>query len=306
MANDISTIAASFLKDLYAIPPFAAMRAAVEGGSLLANPEGFLGSAFTTETGAVVGEGQLDAYYRSVLDRIIAELPENSLERQYIVLTDEFRFIKEKYLVFRSTEVSRFFETLTQEFADSLTLIDLYRADLEELEERIHQIDDTFEFVSVIDRSYLSVLARLAGSADAYMREMIRVKIEHYNIMTALRMTQLGKNRELIESLFITGDLVDTYALEHLEYRDVVSEIGMMLGLKPDQTSVTSIETHLLNHEIAVINTATFEGVTGARIIQYVEQLRFFIANMKVVFASKAMGLKEEEVIQRFVAYDAI
>jgi hypothetical protein len=306
MANDISTIAASLLKDLYAIPPFTAMRTAAEGGSLLANPEGFLGSAFTTETGAVVGEGQLDGYYRSVLDRIIAELPEGSLEYNYIILTDEFRFIKEKYLLFRSAETTHFFDTLVKEYGDSLTLLDVYRVELEALEDRIHSIDDTFEFISLIDRVYLTVLAAAAAKADEYMREIIRVKIEHYNVMTALRMTQLGKKRELIESLFVTGDLVDTYALEHLEYRDVVAEIGMMIGMKPEQISVTAIETRLLNHEITVINKATFEGVTGARIIQYIEQLRFFIANMKVVFASKAMGLTQEEVMKRFVAYDAI
>ncbi len=305
MANTISTIAASLLQDLYAIPPFSALKTAADSGSLFKSPEAFLASVFRTAEGSIASDKQLDVHYRSIIDSIVTSLPEDSIEYQYIVLAEEFRFIKEKYLVFRSGEVSSFYTTLKQDWARSLKLFSLYDDALKKLEPSLHDIDDTFEFVSLIDRTYLIVLAGLAKQSDAYLRGVVKEKIEQYNIMTTLRMAQLGKSRELIESLFVTEGLADTYALEHLEYRDVVSEIGLLLGMRPDMISVTTIETALFNREMATINKATFEGVSGARIIQYVEQLRFFISNMKVVFAGVAMGLAEEEITKRFVAYNA-
>lgn len=304
MSNDTSTIAAGLLRELYKIPSYIEFKKLIEAGTFQQNPEILLNALFSGEAVAAT-PAALDDRYRAQLDMILKQVGEESVIYQYLALGEDFRVVKQKYLGYRALGVSSFYEELKKDTTVSLRMFSFYEDVVAKTEPLLHKIEDTFEFVSRIDSMYLQALARIAEGADEYIQDIVRVKIENYHYMTVLRLTQLGKSREIIESLFVPVEgLVSTYGVEHLTYQDVVTEVGLLVGLKPEQISVTAIETHLLNKEIATVNKATFTGVGGERIIQYFEQLRYFIADVKVVLTAHAMNLPAADVLSRLVAYD--
>lgn len=307
MANDISTIAARLLKSLYSIPSYESVKQAIESGSLIHTPEATIKNLFPAIDGAIDGNN-LDRFYEIELERVLNDSKGENVVYRYLGFTADFRIIKQLYLKYRAASISGYAKTLETEDASKLRLLPEYITLLKNSEKIFHEVDDTFEFVNRIDGLYLQALAEVAvESNNEYVKRVVKQKIDNYHLMTVLRMTQLGKSPEVIQNLFITvhelGVMPQT--LDKMQAHDVVTQIGTQVGLAPADISVTAIETRLNNKEIGVINQATFEGVSGERIIQYFERLKYCIADIKVALAAHAMDLPAEEVLKRCVNYEA-
>lgn len=307
MANDISTIAARLLKSLYSIPSYTEVRGAIESGTLLHNPEATLNALFPTIGGVVDGKA-LDRFYEAELERILNDAKGENVVYRYLGYTADFRFIKQQYLKYRASSVSEYANTLETEESQKLRLLSEYIKLLKNSEHIFHTVEDTFEFVNRLDGLYLQALAEVAvESGNEYVKRVVKQKIDNYHLMSVLRMTQLGKHPDAIQNLFITVHELGVMPqnLDSLSGHDIVSQIGTQVGLTSAEISVTAIETHLSNKEISVINQATFEGVSGERIIQYFERLKFCISDIKVALAAHAMDLSAEDVLKRCVNYEA-
>jgi hypothetical protein len=305
MPNDISTIAASLLKNLYQIPSFDDFKKSIDAGTAYAHPDQLLAGLFPGAT-VEVSEGSLEERYQAQLARVLPQLDPRSDIYTYLVLSEDFRAIKQQYLRFRARHEERYINALRTEGVQSYRLFEQYEDLLQSAESRLHEITDTFEFVSMIDSIYLQALDRGTRGGGEYVRSIVEKKLANYHIMLVLRLTQLGRSREDIERLFVPIEGIPVVGqLKRLQYHDVVTEIGMLVGLKPEQISVAAIETHLLNQELAVINKATYMGVGGERVVQYFERLRYFIADVKVAFAGHAMKMDTATLMTRLVQYDA-
>lgn len=307
MANDISTIAARLLKSLYSIPSYTEVKNSIESGNLLQNPESTLNSLFPMIEG-VVDSKALDRFYNTELERVLNDAKGENVVYRYLGFTADFRFIKQQYLKYRASSVSEYANTLEVEESHNLRLLPEYIKLLKNSEPVFHAVEDTFEFVNRIDGLYLQALAEVAvESGNEYVKRVVKQKIDNYHLMSILRMTQLGKHPDAIQNLFITVHELGVMPqnLEKLSGHDIVNQIGTQVGLVPAEISVTAIETHLNNKEISVINQATFEGVSGERIIQYFERLKFCIADVKVALAAHAMDLSAEDVLKRCINYEA-
>ncbi len=306
MANDISTIAARLLKSLYSIPSYIEVRSAIESGALLHNPESTLNALFPAIQGSVDSKA-LDSFYEAELQRVLNDAKGENVVYRYLGFTADFRFIKQKYLQYRASSIAEYANTLETEESQKLRLLPEYIKLLKNSEHIFHAVEDTFEFVNRIDGLYLQALAEVAiESGNEYVKRVVKQKIDNYHLMSVLRMTQLGKHPDAIQNLFITVHELGVMPqnLDTLNGHDVVNQIGTQVGLAPAEISVTSIETHLNNKEISVINQATFEGVSGERIIQYFERLKFCISDVKVALAAHAMDLSAEDVLKRCVNYE--
>lgn len=307
MANDISTIAARLLKSLYSIPSYTEVKNAIESGTLLHNPESTLNTLFPMIEGVIDGK-VLDRFYETELERVLNDAKGENVVYRYLGFTADFRFIKQQYLKYRASSVSEYANTLEVEASHKLRLLAEYIKLLKNSEHIFHAVEDTFEFVNRIDGLYLQALAEVATeSGNEYVKRVVKQKIDNYHLMSVLRMTQLGKHPDAIQNLFITVHELGVMPqnLDKLNGHDVVNQIGTQVGLLPAEISVTAIETHLNNKEISVINQATFEGVSGERIIQYFERLKFCIGDIKVALAAHAMDLSAEDVLKRCVNYEA-
>lgn len=307
MANDISTIAARLLKSLYSIPSYTEVKNTIESGTLLHNPESTLNALFPMIESVIDGK-VLDRFYETELERVLNDAKGENVVYRYLGFTADFRFIKQQYLKYRASSISEYASTLEVEASHKLRLLPEYIKLLKNSEHIFHAVEDTFEFVNRIDGLYLQALAEVATeSRNEYVKRVVKQKIDNYHLMSVLRMTQLGKHPDAIQNLFITVHELGVMPqnLDRLNGHDVVNQIGTQVGLLPAEISVTGIETHLNNKEISVINQAMFEGVSGERIIQYFERLKFCISDIKVALAAHAMDLSAEDVLNRCVNYEA-
>lgn len=304
MTKDFATLGAGYSYQLFQMPSFHDLEQFVTNSSFAEQLPLFVQSVFPGTT-VKPEESFFDEYYASFINERIQQFDPNSFIYKYIALTHDFRIIKNAYLQAKAEGKDSYLQAVKENKLPSLFLFDSYSSQLEKEEKNLHAVENTAEFINILDRLYLMNICEFAGKENEYVKGIVSAKIEAYNVMSVLRLTQLGRTRERIMDVLI--DRPEMYSLgkiRNLAFGDVVTEVGQLLGIPVENISVTEIETYLLHKEVRAVNHAMFFGVGEERVIQYFEKFRFFISNIKLALAAQALNMEPQKMQSRLINYD--
>jgi hypothetical protein len=305
--TDLSTLGTTYTYYLYKIPSFEHFQQLRKDGALaIADALLPVITPVFRDEHVELNEKYFDTYYSRAVAQVLKTIDADSFAYKYLALTRDFQVIRQLYIRRRAEAAAEYASAVKQEIGQ-LLVPELYMTRLAKEEQHLHNVEDTFEFVNHIDYVYLNVLIDIAEPENTFIHTFVKSKLEMYNVMTVLRLTQMGRAYERIVNLLIdTPHFYSAGILKRLKAGDMLAEVGGLLGLDPKNISVTAIETFLMEKQIRSANQAMFFGVGQERVLQYFTKLHFFIYDIKLILAAHALELPAEQVDERILNYDLV
>ncbi len=249
--------------------------------------------------------GGLNTYYENLFARTLQELPPKSAVYRYITLKADLRTLENMVYARQDSFSGPSMQDTVLSSLGHCYHPERFRDKLSKQSTKLAASEDVFEFLSILEETYLTVAIENALSST-YLTRVITAEVNRHNAMTAIRRGKRGQTKSQITPHLIKDTrLIHRLPVETLEFGDILGELGNLLQIAPANLSETTVETHLLHNEIHALNSAKYEGVDAERIVQYLEIVYHFISNVKLALAARRFGLPAEELQARLVNYTA-
>jgi hypothetical protein len=252
----------------------------------------------------------LNEYPIKQIQEILSLLPHTSIPFIYLQLHQDFHTVKKTFLD-KTHYGQPFGETAFLECFKQLQSTLYFHQEFKKilLHKKSHIIKsaDTFSLVSYIEEIFLTLLFTQVGILSPLMKQFILAKIDHYVCMNTITRIQKGQSQEHImrHLLPIQGSTAIT-AIKSFSFGDIIGDIGDFLHIPTDQINLNTIERTLINRQVAAINKAQFSGMSGERIIQYIERLTYIIHNIKLILLQQEYHTDIEQTKSRLIDYSII
>jgi hypothetical protein len=253
---------------------------------------------------------KLNNYYHTQIEEILSLLPENSAPFVYLTLSQDFEKLKTLALdktIYGEPLGDKAFEQILADTTTHLYYTSQFKPKLLAKEEKLIHSQDSFSLISYLEEIFLTLLFENLSQSSDIMRDFVLAKIDSYTLLNVLTRTQKGQSQEHIlrHLLPIQGSLAIN-AVKSFSFGDIIGDIGQYLNLAPADINTINIENTLIQNEIKTLHRAQFTGMSGDRIIQYIERLQYAIANTKLLILQHNKQIDSKQAKLRFIDYSNI
>lgn len=304
MAGDLINISVVSNFKRNKIPPFSKLENVLESKNiaidLLQLTSFFIANAEKKDLPEQINlKNYFDEQLNKNLADLLGNLPPKSFAYKFLALNVDFIKIRTVYQNYSGNTS----ETLKKSFAGlqkNLLLKDMYLLKINDLNNKLSEYKTSFEILTALDKIYFSLLKDFSRSASAFSKKLIALQIDSYNLSSFFRLHRLGKTNSIHTYLIENPDGI---SIRNLDIQTIENQVAKLMNLT-DEITTEKVEISMKKRELQFLKTAIYAGYGEPLILLYVELLKIFFYDIKLVAIYEELHGDKEDIKNHLINYD--